>query len=82
MAKVVVKRLPSARNGRPVAKSGSVGEKRVRDATGKVLTVRTLQAQSKTFGKDLTYVFTKNVAKARRENKEATGALDRAPAKA
>ena len=57
-------------------------EKRVRDtATGKFHVMRTLDGQSKTFSSDLTYVFTRNVAKARRENKQVTGATDRVPAK-
>lgn len=81
MAKVVITKVgPKGR--KPVPKPASVGEKRVRDAkSGKFLTMRTLEGQSKTFGNDLTYVFTKNVAKARRENKQVTGTLDRVPAK-
>jgi hypothetical protein len=39
-------------------------------------TVRTLDARSATFGDDLLYVFGKNVAKARRDNKRVTGATD------
>jgi hypothetical protein len=58
----------------------AVTEKRVHSA-GKISTIRTLDGGSKTFGNDLTYVFTRNVAKARRENKLVTGATDRAPAK-
>lgn len=68
--------------GRAASKAPMVGEKRVRDAaSGQFLTMRTLDGQSATFGSDLTYVFTKNVSKARRENKRATGVLDRDPAK-
>lgn len=79
MAKVVVTKFASRAKGRTAA---AVGEKRVRDAaTGRFLTVRTLDGQSKTFASDLTYVFTKNVAKARRENKQVTGSSDRVPAK-
>lgn len=77
MAKVVVKKFGSAKVG---ARDTAVTQKRVRDAgTGQFLTVRTIDAQSKTLGKDLSYVFSKNVAKARRENKAVTGVLDRAP---
>ena len=57
-------------------------QKRVRDASsGQFLTVRTIDGQSKTLGRDLDYVFSKNVAKARRDNKAVTGVADRAPAK-
>lgn len=80
MAKLVI--LDFKTGGRKAKKPGGVGEKRVRDASsGKFLTVRTIDATSKTFGSDLTYVFTKNVAKARRENKQVTGTTDRAPGK-
>ena len=54
----------------------------MRDAAGQFRTVRTLDGQSKTFASDLTYVFARNVARARRENKQVTGTLDRLPAKA
>jgi len=81
MSKLVFAKFGAVKRGAG-AKSASVGEKRVRDAkTGRFLTVRTIEGQSKSFGKDLTYVFTKNVAKARRENKQVTGAADRVPAK-
>jgi hypothetical protein len=79
MAKVVVKKFGSPKIG---PRDTAVTEKRVRDATsGQFMTVRTIDAQSKTLGKDLSYVFSKNVAKARRENKAVTGVLDRAPIK-
>jgi len=81
MAKVIVLKRVRASKRAVAPKSPSVSEKRVRDAAGQVRTVRTLDGQSKTFGKDLTYVFARNVAKARRENKLVTGTLDRAPAK-
>ena len=79
MAKVVVIK---SKDRKVVSKSSAVGEKRVRDAaSGKVVTVRTLDGHSKSFGKDLAYVFTRNVARARRENKQVTGTNDRVPAK-
>jgi hypothetical protein len=43
------------------------------------VTVRTIDGGSKTFSKDLTYVFTRNVEKARRDNKKLSCAIDRAP---
>jgi hypothetical protein len=58
------------------AKNPAVVERRVRDADGQIKTVRTLDVRSATFGNDLLYVFGKNVAKARRDNKRITGATD------
>jgi hypothetical protein len=79
MARVVVKKFG---NAKILAGDTAVTNKRVRDASsGQFTTVRTIDAQSKTLGKDLSYVFSKNVAKARRENKAVTGVHDRAPAK-
>ncbi len=49
-------------------KAGSVREKRVRNAEGKLVRVLSLDANSATFIDDLTTVFKKNVAKARHEN--------------
>jgi hypothetical protein len=74
MAKVVVKSLRSKLGGR--RETTSVTEKRVRDTEGQVKMLRTLDAGSRTFGGDLQYVFGKNVAKARRENKRAIGTAD------
>ncbi|HVT23499.1 MAG TPA: hypothetical protein VHD95_02640 [Rhizomicrobium sp.] len=48
----------------------SVKRKRVRDASGKLTTVLAIDANSPTFESDLTYVFRKNVAAARRKNKK------------
>lgn len=80
MAKVVVKKL----GGSKADKHGvTVVQKRVRDTgSGQFLTFHTIDAQSKTFGQDLNYVFAKNVAKARRDNKAVVGVLDRVPTKA
>jgi hypothetical protein len=79
MAKVIVTKL-GVTGGRG-GKSASVGEKRVRDGDGKLQTLRTLDGHSETFSHDLTYVFARNVAKARRDNKKITGVTDRVPAK-
>jgi hypothetical protein len=76
MAKVVVAKL----NGKPKGHrdTGSVAEKRVRDAEGQVKTLRTVDLGSPTFGADLQYVFGRNVAKARRDNKRLIGTADAA----
>ncbi len=54
----------------PLKASGraSVKRKRVKGADGKVRTLLTIDANSPTFDSDLTYVFKKNVAKARRRH--------------
>jgi hypothetical protein len=81
MARVVfVDRAGKSTGSSKSAAPTTVTEKRVHSA-GKISTIRTLDGASKTFGSDLTYVFTRNVAKARRENKLVTGATDRVPAK-
>ena len=80
MAKVVVSKF-KADKAKASVKTGVV-EKRVRDAAGKMQTVRTIDGHSKSFTNDLTYVFSRNVAKARRDNKAVIGVADRAPAKA
>jgi hypothetical protein len=55
---------------------GSVRAKRVRNADGKSVRVLSLDANSKTFIDDLATVFRKNVAKARRENRQLLGSAD------
>jgi hypothetical protein len=79
LAKVVVRKL----NSKSARRSGasSVGKKRVREIGGGSLTLRTLDAGSDTFTSDLTDVFRKNVAKARRENTRVVGKPDIVPAK-
>lgn len=72
MTKVVFARMPKARKGAPA----TVAEKRVRTQEGQLRTVRTVDADSPSFGDDVTYVFTRNVAKARRDNKRVIGAND------
>ena len=71
MAKVTLFR----RKSKP-SKPETVVEKRVRDNVGQVKTVLTLDVGSPTFGAELQYVFGKNVAKARRENKRIIGSAD------
>ncbi len=79
MAKVVVKKFGGSTTG---VHGTTVTQKRVRDvASGRFLTLRTIDAQSETLGRDLGYVFAKNVAKARRDNKAVTGVVDRVPTK-
>lgn len=81
MAKVVVADLRQAKRAGGRGAAGSVTEKRVRDTDGRLKTLRTLDTGSPTFGEDLRYVFGRNVAKARRDNKKVTGSTDVVPAK-
>jgi hypothetical protein len=81
VAKVVVTKL-LRKSAREIAGKGiSVQRRRVRDEDGDIRIVWALDGGSGTFDADLTYVFGRNVAKARRENKEVTGATDFVPAK-
>ena len=59
----------------------SVTSKRIRMSEGPAITVRTVRAESQTFGEDLRYVFEKNVTKARRENRELVGSSGRVRSK-
>jgi hypothetical protein len=65
MAKIVFTPLAGAKR----IKSNRVKTKRQRGADGKMVTVSILNADSSTFGDDLSHVFRKNVKKARRANK-------------
>jgi len=47
-----------------------VAKEGVKSSSGITVTVRRLDADSKTFSDDLRYVFEKNVEKARRDNKK------------
>jgi hypothetical protein len=77
MAKVAANGAKRRLNGHRDAIS--VTERRVRDAEGQVKTLRVLDVNSRTFGDDLQYVFSKNVARARRDNRRAIGAPDVVP---
>jgi hypothetical protein len=68
MAKVIVSKL------NPRGKKVAASRKRLKLADHTVYVI-TLNANSKTFGRDLTYAFEKNVEKARRENKKKLGAV-------
>jgi hypothetical protein len=57
-------------------KTTSVRKKKVHGTDGKVREVMLLDLNSATFDDDLTYVFERNVAKARRENKKLLGSAD------
>jgi hypothetical protein len=68
---VVFEHLKSAKSGR--GKKRAVREKHLRRADGRSVRVLALDANSATFSDDLTAVFERNVARARRENKKLFG---------
>lgn len=70
MTKVVIAELNKRKNGGAV---GSVREKRLRNAEGKLVRVLSIDANSATFDSDLELLFKRNVARARRENKRLLG---------
>lgn len=80
MAKVTITKLDKT-TAREIGKRHGVVVKRVRSEDGEVRTLSSLDAGSKSFRDDLTHVFGKNVAKARKENKRVTGVSDRVPTK-
>lgn len=57
----------------------SVVVKRLRNTKGSLVQLRTVDAGSATLSEDITEVFAKNVAKARRENKKLFGSAEYAP---
>ena len=58
------------------AKGTTAKRQRVNGADGTVHDVWTLDLGSDNFERDLTYVFGRNVARARQENKRLTGSAD------
>ncbi|WP_245290629.1 hypothetical protein [Rhodopseudomonas sp. AAP120] len=61
---------------------GSVISKSVRGENGERFTVLSIDANSPTFGDDLSTVFARNVSKARKDNARRFGSPDRVPDKA
>lgn len=61
---------------------GAVKTKKIKTPDGEVVTVHTVNADSRTFSTDLTYVFAKNVAKAKRANKRILKSAGHSSAKA
>jgi hypothetical protein len=79
MSKVVVADLGNTKASHKMATS--VRKKRVHGPDGRAKEVMLLDLNGATFGDDLTYVFERNVAKARRENKKLLGSADGIEAK-
>ena len=72
MPKLVFRSLQKRPSVRKVARS--VGKERVPGAKGKTKIVYKLDANSASFDEDFRYVFSKNVAKARKDNRRVAGA--------
>ena len=70
MVKVLVRKLNLRKGGRRYAAPAST---LIRDSKGKISRVFTIEVTSTTFENDLTFVYKKNVAKARSENKKLFG---------
>lgn len=66
MTKVAVTRM----------KGRAVAQKRVRGPGGQQIELYAVDSNDKNFDDDLTYVFQKNIARARRENKRKFGSSD------
>ena len=79
MLKVIIADMQKERSRRKG--KTSVREKRLHRADGTIARVLSIDANSPTFDDDLTYIFERNVAKARRENKKLFGSADGPQAK-
>ncbi|MBP1806967.1 hypothetical protein [Rubellimicrobium aerolatum] len=71
MVKIVVAELnpPKAKAAKPAVRTA-----RVRAPDGHLTTVRSIQADSESFGQDFQHVFARNVERVRRENRKVAGA--------
>jgi hypothetical protein len=80
MTRVIVQKL-GAKNGSKRARS-SVVSKSIHKPNGDRIRILSIDANSPTFGNDLSIIFERNVAKARRANKKKFGSPDRVAQKA
>jgi hypothetical protein len=78
MVKVIYANLQTPKRGA----GGALTRKRVRNAGDNPAAVLILNADSPDFADDLTHAFTRNVARARRENKRLFGSASGVAAKA
>ena len=67
-------RYAKLKNGKGATGAG-VKSKRLKGSDGKVVTLHIVNAESRTFGDDLNYVFGKNVRKARKANRARASAV-------
>jgi hypothetical protein len=80
MRKAASKSPSKASSKKSGVSDAAVRFRRIKRADG--ATIHVIDASRETFGDDLTLVFKRNVAEARRENKRLTGSRDRVPSKA
>ena len=80
MTRVIVKKLATGKRTKSAA--ASVTTKLVHKPGGQRVRILSVDANSPTFGTDLSAIFERNVAKARRENKKKFGSPDRVAQKA
>jgi hypothetical protein len=73
MTKVMVAKITRKKLG---GRSSRPTTKHIRGANGKPVSIYAVDSNDDNFDSDLTYVFTRNVAKARRENKRLFGSAD------
>jgi hypothetical protein len=80
MTRIIVRKL----NGKTGARHtrSSVVSKTVHKPSGERIKILSVDANSPTFGNDLSIIFERNVAKARRANKKKFGSPDRVAQKA
>lgn len=71
MTDITVKRIYGS--NRPGKKPKGVTNKRVITPDGETVTIRSIDANSPNFGEEFLYAFSRNVAAARRRNKELLG---------
>jgi hypothetical protein len=74
MTKVVIADLGNTTD--PRGKKTAVRKRRNRGSDGRVRQIMILDLTSVTFDDDLTYIFERNVAKARQENRKLLGSAD------
>jgi hypothetical protein len=75
MTKIVEKSLSSVRKAASKEKGLKIARKLVRDANGQSHAFRSLEASGEGLTEALTYVFRKNVERAREENRRVIGSL-------
>jgi hypothetical protein len=78
MTRIIVRKL----NGKERHGRSSVVSKSVHKPSGERTKILSVDANSPTFGNDLSIIFERNVARARRANKKKFGSADRVTQKA
>jgi hypothetical protein len=77
--KIVTTKLKKRTARQVTAKGTSTKLKRTRDASGKLTNLYVIDLSSSSVGRDLTYAFGRNVARAREQNKKIIGSANGRP---